>query len=98
MKLLIKQFSPTPVTSSLFGPNILLSTLFSNTLSLYSSFNVRDQVSHPYTTICYLVFREIIKNIYNSFAYHRVEELGKRCNKHYFEKMLRIYKLLRMQY
>jgi hypothetical protein len=33
--------------SSLFGPNILLSTLFSNTLSLCSSLNVRDQVSHP---------------------------------------------------
>jgi hypothetical protein len=30
------------VTSSLCGPNILLSTLFSNIL------NVRDQVSHPY--------------------------------------------------
>jgi hypothetical protein len=38
------------VTSSLFGPNILLSTLFSNTLSLCSSLNVRDQVSHPYKT------------------------------------------------
>jgi hypothetical protein len=39
-----------PVTSSLFGPNILLNTLFSNTLSLCSSINVRDQVSHPYRT------------------------------------------------
>jgi hypothetical protein len=29
----IMQFSPTPVTSSLFRPNILLSTLFSNTLN-----------------------------------------------------------------
>jgi hypothetical protein len=37
-----------PVTSSLFGPNILLSTLFSNTCSLCSSLNVRDQVLHPY--------------------------------------------------
>jgi hypothetical protein len=36
-----------PVTSSFLGPNILLSTLFSNTLSLCSSLNVRDQVSHP---------------------------------------------------
>jgi hypothetical protein len=32
MKLLIMQFPPTPATSSLFGPNILLSTLFSNML------------------------------------------------------------------
>jgi len=38
----------SPVTSSLLGPNILLSTLFSNTLSLQSSLNVSDQVSHPY--------------------------------------------------
>jgi hypothetical protein len=37
-----------PVTSYLFGPNILLSTLLSNTLSLCFPFNVRDQVSHPY--------------------------------------------------
>jgi hypothetical protein len=34
MKLLIMQFSPTSLTSPLFGPNILLNTLFSNTLSL----------------------------------------------------------------
>jgi hypothetical protein len=38
------------VTSSLLGPNIPLSTLFSNALSLCSSLNVRDQVSHPYKT------------------------------------------------
>jgi hypothetical protein len=36
------------VTSSILGPNILLSTLFSNTLSLCSFLTVRDQVSHPY--------------------------------------------------
>jgi len=36
------------VTSSLLGPNILLKTLFSDTLSLHSSLNVNDQVSHPY--------------------------------------------------
>jgi hypothetical protein len=39
-----------PIISFLFLQNILLSTLFSNTLSLYSSLNVRDQVSHPYKT------------------------------------------------
>jgi len=32
------------------GPNILLSTLFSNTLSLRSSLSVSNQVSHPYKT------------------------------------------------
>jgi len=40
-------FLYSPVTSSLLGPNILLDTLFSNTLSLPSSLNVSDQVSHP---------------------------------------------------
>ena len=39
-----------PVTSSLLGPNILLNTMFSNTLSFISSRNVSDQVSHPYKT------------------------------------------------
>ena len=38
----------SPVTSSLLGPNILLSTLFSNTLSLHSSLNVSEHVSHSY--------------------------------------------------
>jgi hypothetical protein len=50
MKLLVMQFSPVSLTSSLFSPNILLNTLFSNTLSLCSFLNVRDQVSHPYGT------------------------------------------------
>ena len=35
-------FLHSPVTSSLLGPNILLSTLFSNTISLHCSLNVRD--------------------------------------------------------
>jgi hypothetical protein len=39
-----------PVTSSLFGPNIHLGTLSSNTFSLCSSFNVRDGVSRSYNT------------------------------------------------
>jgi hypothetical protein len=43
-------FLQPPVISSLLDPNILLSTLFSNTLNLWSSLNVRDQVSHPYKT------------------------------------------------
>jgi hypothetical protein len=43
-------FPQPPVTSSLFSPNILLSILFSKTLSLCSFLNVRDQVSHPYRT------------------------------------------------
>jgi hypothetical protein len=41
-------FLHSPVTSFLFGPNILVRSLYSNTLSLCSSLNVRDKVSHPY--------------------------------------------------
>ena len=43
-------FLYSPVTLSLLRPNILLNTLFSNTLSLRSSLNVSDQVSHPHKT------------------------------------------------
>jgi hypothetical protein len=43
-------FLQPPVTSSLFRPNILLSTIFSNTYHLCSSPNVRNQVSHTYST------------------------------------------------
>jgi hypothetical protein len=50
MQLLITQFCPASVTSCLLGPNIFLSTLSSSTISLCSSSNVRDQVSHPYKT------------------------------------------------
>ena len=43
-------FLQSPVILPQLGPNILLSTLFSNSLSLCSSLNVSDQVSHPYKT------------------------------------------------
>ena len=43
-------FLHSPVTSSLIGPNILLSTLFLHTLILRPSHNTSDQVSHPYKT------------------------------------------------
>jgi hypothetical protein len=63
---LLCNFFHSPVTSSLFGPKILLSTLFSNTLSLCSSLNVRDQVSQTYRTtgklyFCNRSFKEEIK-------------------------------------
>jgi hypothetical protein len=47
---LLYSYLQPPVTSSLLGQNILLSSLFSNTLNLCSSLNVRDQVSHQYKT------------------------------------------------
>ena len=43
-------FVHSPVTSSILAPNILLNALFSNTLSLHSSLNGIDQVSHPHKT------------------------------------------------
>jgi len=43
-------FLNSPVTSSLFVPNILLNTLLSNTLSLRSSLTVNDQVLHSHKT------------------------------------------------
>jgi hypothetical protein len=49
VKFIIVQFLNDP-SFSLLGPNILLNTLFSETLSLCSSPKVRDQVSHPYNT------------------------------------------------
>ncbi|PNF41301.1 hypothetical protein B7P43_G01440, partial [Cryptotermes secundus] len=53
-------FLQPPVTSTLFGPNILLNTLFSNILSLCSSRNVRDQVSHPYRQNYTFVYSDFI--------------------------------------
>ena len=43
-------FLHSPITLSHLCPNTLLSTLFSNTLSLHSSVNVGNKVSHPYKT------------------------------------------------
>ena len=48
-------FFHSSLTSSLLDPNILLNTLFSNTLSLCSSLNVSHQVSHPYKTTEYKI-------------------------------------------
>ena len=52
------------VTLSLLRPNILLSTLFSNTFSLHSSLNVSDQVSHPCkkTVVLYILIFIFLDN------------------------------------
>jgi hypothetical protein len=59
-------------SSSLLGPNILLNTLFSETLSLCSSLKVRDQISrsyeelksylHTYTSVLLMWFRNPIRH------------------------------------
>ena len=48
MKFLNMQFRPVPCYLSLWGPNISLSILFWNTLSLCFPIHLRDQVSHPH--------------------------------------------------
>ena len=70
-------FLHSPVTSSLLGPNIPLNTLFSNTLSLRSSLNVSDQVSHPNKTtgkiiVLYIVMFMFLdnNNKYYYYYYH----------------------------
>jgi hypothetical protein len=57
-------FLQPPTTSSLSGPNILLSTLFSNTLSLCPSLNVRDQVSLPYRTTGKIIVLYILNYVF----------------------------------
>jgi hypothetical protein len=52
--------SSTPVASFLLGPNILLNTLFSNILSLRSSLNFSDHVSHSYKTTGWIIFLYIL--------------------------------------
>jgi hypothetical protein len=65
----LRSFLQPPVISSLFGPNILLRTLFSNTLSLCPSFNVRDQMSRRYRTtgkiivLCILIFTFLVSRL-----------------------------------
>jgi hypothetical protein len=61
-------FLHPPVPSSLFGPNILLSTLFSNTLNLCSSLNVRVHVSYPCRTTSKIIV--LYSNLY-IFRQHR---------------------------
>ena len=46
----LHSFHHSSVTSSLLGPNIFFSTLFSNTLNLCSSLYVSNQISQPYKT------------------------------------------------
>jgi len=58
------------VTSSLVVPNIPLSTLLSNTLSLRSSFNVIDQVSHPYKPTGKFILTLIINQQMHYIKFH----------------------------
>ena len=48
------------VTSSLLSPNILLNTIFSDTLNFLSSLNISDQVSHSYKTTGKIIVLHIL--------------------------------------
>ena len=67
----LRSFLHSPVTSSFLDPNIFLSTLFSNTLSLCSSLNVRDQALHPCKTIGKIKVLQILIYI---FRYRQLED------------------------
>jgi hypothetical protein len=70
-------FFHSPVISSPLSPNILLRTLFSNTLSLCSSLSVRDQVSHPYKTTC----RDMVLYTFNLYI-PKTKDSGPNGSKH----------------
>ena len=55
-------FLHSPVTSSLLGPNFVLNTLFSNTLSLLSSLSVGDRISPPLMKNSYRLHKNPIRN------------------------------------
>ena len=59
-------FHHSAVASSLLGPNILLNSLFSNTLSLRSTLNVSDQISHPYKTTCQIIVHVVGHILFNA--------------------------------
>jgi hypothetical protein len=60
MGLLVTQAFPAAFTTFVFGSNILLSTLFSDTLDLCPSFMVREQFTHPYKTTNKIVVLPIL--------------------------------------
>jgi hypothetical protein len=67
MELLIIKFSLTSCYLTRLGPNILLSTLFSNSLNLCSSLSVKDQVCYPYKTVKIIVFYILIFTFLDSW-------------------------------
>ena len=66
-----------PVTPSLLGRNILLSTLFSKTLSQHSSLNVTDQFSQASKSTVYFQLlgknvHDITRCVYNFLRYFKI--------------------------
>jgi hypothetical protein len=73
----LHKFLHTPATCSILGPNILLSTLISNTFNLCSSFNVTDQVSRQYKTAGKII---VLYFLVFTFIGRRAFELNGRKN------------------
>ena len=74
-------FLHSPITLFLLGPNILLNTIFSNTLSLRSSLNMSDQVSHPYKTTGKIIVLCIL-TLYFWIANWKTEDSVPNSSKH----------------
>ena len=56
-------FLHSPIILSLVAPNIFLSTLFSNTINLCSSLNVRDQVTQSYNAIGNIIVLYVLTSV-----------------------------------
>ena len=72
-------FIQSHLTSSLWGPNIFLNTLFSNFLSLRSSITVRDQSPHPYKTTGEIIVKQRIATKYELMCFLQLPQ-----HSHYF--------------
>jgi hypothetical protein len=79
-KLFVMQFSPVSYYFIPLGPCIVLSTPFSNTLSICSSLNVRDQVSHPYKTTGNIIKISIFHDITPWSTLKVNRRLGRTCH------------------
>jgi uncharacterized membrane protein len=75
-------FLHPPVTSLLSSPNIHLSILFLNVLSLHFSLQIREQISHPYRTTGKTKFLYILIFLFST-ADKMTNDSGLNDSKHY---------------
>ena len=60
----------SPVTSSLLGPNVFLSIIFSNILGPRSSFSVRKRAFHPHKTTEKITVPYILRFLHRAWWYN----------------------------